>query len=369
MVIGLIVYGSINTLTGGYLYDKYLVSHLQRCGHRIRLLPMPMRSYPLRFGHNLSKRHLKQVCRAKLDLLLQDELCHPSLFQYNRRLRKQTTLPVISIVHHLMSSEPRQRWLNGFLSIIEKSYLDRVDGFIFNSRSTRSAVLQLSPKQRPCVVAPPGGDRLAGRITEAEIMDRATQSGPLRLVFLGLVIRRKGLLPLVEALSRIDPSSWRLDVIGNLTMDPATVNKSIDCLRHAGLTANVIFWGTVSDEVLADKLAEAHLLCMPFAYEGFGIATIEALSLGLPVLASTRGASGELIEQGVCGHLFDPDDVQGVAAAVSQLHADRGRLAEMGIAAYHRSKRHMGWKDSMQRAEAFLSQMTPPSGPIHHDIA
>jgi hypothetical protein len=109
------------------------------------------------------------------DILLQDELNHPSLAWINRRLKGT---PIVSIVHHLRSSERHPGWLMPFYRLVERRYLRSVDGFIFNSQTTAAAVNQLHPHAKPSQIAYPAGDRLQPVITEAEIERRAQAGGP-----------------------------------------------------------------------------------------------------------------------------------------------------------------------------------------------
>lgn len=354
MRIVVIIYGSIDTLTGGYMYDKQLIDCLTGCGHGVEIVSLPPRRYLQRFGDNFASALNSHVARAGYDLLLQDELCHPSLFLFNRRLRRGASVPVVAVVHHLLCREPRQGMLNALLALPEALYLDSVDGFIFNSRSTRRAVFQLSPAQRPFVVAQPGGDRFKDRISIAGIEKRALQSGPLRLLFVGMVIERKGLLPLVRSLEGVPLDQWRLEVVGDTTLDPDYVRQVRTAIEDRGLAVNVRFTGTLSTEELAERFADSHLLCMPFAYEGFGIVTLEALKFGVPVLGSRVGATSELVAHGSNGLLFDFGDFRAVAAAVQGLHADRRRLLRMSAAAYEVARGHPTWQESMQRIERFL---------------
>ena len=113
----------------------------------------------------------------------------------------------------------------------------------------------------------------------------------------------------------------------------------------------------ITDANLKQKMAAAHLLCMPFAYEGFGITTAEAMRCGVPVMGSTAGATRELITHGVNGLLLDPGDIAGVAAALSQLAADRERLHAMGRSAFERVQSHPSWHASMGQVEAFARRM------------
>lgn len=354
MNIGLIVYGPIDTLTGGYLYDRRLVEYLRTNGHRVDIFSLPNRTYALRLLDNFSQKLWNRISGLDLDVLLQDELCHPSLlYRYGQR-SKWVGPPAIAIVHHLMSEEPRPKTSQFFLRLIEKRYLDSVDGFIFNSRTTLENVVRISRHPRPCVVAPPGANRLGGRMTAAEVDERAQRQGPLRLLYVGLVIPRKGLFELIEALRRVPVDRWRLEIVGCLTMAPGYVRRIQRYIRVHHLTSTVRFHGSISNEALAAEYAAAHLLCMPYAYEGFGIVAAEAMSMGLPVLGSKNGAIGKLVKHGVTGLLFSPNEALAIAAAVSEMYSDRPYLSRMSLAALKDSGTFPTWKQSMQRVELFL---------------
>ena len=60
----------------------------------------------------------------------------------------------------------------------------------------------------------------------------------------------------------------------------------------------------------------SHLFCMPYAYEGFGIAILEAMAFGLPAIGCRDGAAGETISHGSNGFLLAADDLAGLAPLV-----------------------------------------------------
>ena len=84
MRIGLLIYGSLDTLSGGYLYDRKLVEHLRQAGDSVEIVSIPWRSYPAHLADNLSLRLYRRLRDLPVDILLQDELNHPSLALVNR---------------------------------------------------------------------------------------------------------------------------------------------------------------------------------------------------------------------------------------------------------------------------------------------
>ena len=359
MKIGLVIYGRLDTLTGGYLYDREMVTALEKRGHRVVVVRLPAVNYPLRLALNWQRLWMATRVPKGLDILIQDELCHPSLIRMNAR-RRGDRCPVVALVHQVLCDEPRAPWRNRLLRQVEKRYLDGVDGFIFNSGTTRDTVWRLTARDRPHVVAPPGGDRLGPCPTPKTIALWSQDSGPLRLFFLGNLIPRKGLRPLIDALAGLPRDIWTLRVAGRLDMNRTYVRRVRRALRQRGLADRVQLLGVREGSLLADELARAQVLCMPYAYEGFGMATLEAQGFGLPVIGCRAGATRELVEDGVSGYLVNPGDQAAIRRAVADLHQDRPALAKMSLAARHHFDAHPTWEASMGRLAAFLEDLVAP---------
>lgn len=353
MYIGLLIYGSLDTVSGGYLYDRKLVEHLRAAGDEVELISLPWRSYPQHLTDNVNRKLLRRLQTASFDVLLQDELNHPSLFQLNRPLRGR--YPLVSIVHHLRCSERRPRWQNVLYRVVERRYLRGVDGFIFNSRTTRAAVEALIGRAPASAVAYPAGDRFPAPITSEQIETRANEAGPLRLLFLGNVIPRKGLHTLIAALARLPRDDWELNVAGELTVEPGYVRRLQRQSAQAGLQGRIQWRGPLTEASLRAQLEHNQVLAVPSSYEGFGIAYLEGMAFGLPALATTAGAASEIITHDTDGFLVPPEDAAALAEAVRGLMKDRARLHRMSLAARQRFLRHPTWAESMAAIRAFLT--------------
>jgi glycosyltransferase involved in cell wall biosynthesis len=354
MRVGLLIYGDLDHVSGGYLYDRKLVEQLRRKGDRVEIISLPWRRYAHHLWDNLSDTLRRRLERAALDVLLEDELNHPSLFWLNRRLSRRVAYPLIAIVHHLRSSETRPAWQNRMYRWVEKCFLLSVKGFVFNSATTASAVAQVIPSIGPAIVARPGGDRLNPRIDATEIMKRVYGKTPLRVLFVGNVIPRKNLNTLVAALSRLPKDTWRLEVIGNLMTDSTYVNRLRRQIDQAGLTSQIVFSGVSSDQYLASRYADSHVLAVPSSYEGFGIVYLEAMGFGVPVIASQSGAASELITTGQNGFLIPRDDAEGLARCLEHIHRDRKALARISLAALRTYRKHPTWAACGERIRDFL---------------
>jgi glycosyltransferase involved in cell wall biosynthesis len=354
MKLGFLIYGSLDTLSGGYLYDRKLVKYLRAMGDTVEIISLPWRNYSAHLTDNLHFR-----LPPDLDLLIQDELNHPSLLSANRRPHPPAPdreYPVISLVHHLRSSEQRPAWQNWFYRLIEKLYLQSVDGFIFNSKATRDVVNGLVENGKPHIIAYPPTDRFGQGMTESEIETRAKEPGPLRILFLGNVIHRKGLHTLLEAVS-FQPSAFSLDVVGSLNSEPEYAREMRTMSQVPSLKSQVLFHGPLDNEDLIAKLKSAHVLAVPSSYEGFGIVYLEGMAFGLPAIGTTSGGASEIIRDGETGYLVPPDDAARLAERLTKLANDRDFLARLSINALQRYRQQPTWEETAGQIREFLFSM------------
>jgi glycosyltransferase involved in cell wall biosynthesis len=362
MNLGLVIYGGLDTISGGYLYDRKLVEWLRRQGDEVEIISLPVRGYSGSILENFTSAVHRALDGLQVDALLQDELCHPSLFWLNTRLK--SPVPRLAIVHHLRSSEQRPAWKNSLYRLIERAYLQSVDGFIFNSLTTKTTVFDLldpGPPQPPAhVVATPAGDRFNPNILETEIVERAGAPSPLRLVFLGNLIPRKGLVELLRAMQRMPSGSATLKIIGNLTIDPVYTARCRYLASAPPLAGLVDFLGPLDDMPLASVLRSSQVLVVPSSYEGYGIAYLEGMSFGLPAIGCAAGAAGEVITHGQDGWLVAPGNVPAMAEALAEALAalanDRDRLAALSLAARRRYLRQPTWENTGQKIREFLER-------------
>jgi glycosyltransferase involved in cell wall biosynthesis len=370
MRIGLIIYGSLDTLSGGYLYDRKLVESLRARGDRVEIISLPWRSYAAHLLDNIrfrlpksdvvSRRALSPTtaerasgkqspANKRFDILIEDELNHPSLIFANRG---RHPYPIISLVHHLRCSELRPKWQNAFYARVEKKYLRSVDGFIFNSKTTEGVVHELLDDEKPSVLAYPPTDRFGEPISETDIVERA-KAEEFRILFLGNVIHRKGLHTLLQAVSA-QPSAFRIDVIGSLTSEPQYARQIEKFISDNHLSSFLFLHGPLDKEPLIEKLRQAHVLVVPSSYEGFGIVYLEGMCFGLPAIGTTAGAANEIISDGVDGFLIQPENADELAEKLKALSENREMLIQMSLAARDRYLHQPKWEETAGRIREYL---------------
>ena len=369
MRVGLVIYGSLDTLTGGYLYDRKLAEHLTAHGDDVEVVSLPWRNYARHLSDNASRALARRLDGGRFDVLVQDELNHPSLVLTNRRLADRSACPIVAMVHVLRVDELAGSRLRPLYAAAERRYLGGVDGAVFCCDATRASAERLVGRPLRGTVAHPCADHLDAPATEAAIRGRASRGGPLRVVSVANVVPRKGLLVLVEALARLPRDRWQLTVVGSLAMDRAYVRRVRRRVARLGLQDSVRLIGAVANRDVAAHLSDSDVLVVPSSFEGLAIAYLEAMRVGLPVIASTAGGAGEVIDDGSEGWLVAPGDVQTLASRLGRLCEDRELLARMGLAARGRAERHPRWDESLGHVRAFLRTVVSEHRPTGSEVA
>ena len=153
MKVGLMVYGDLEQLSGGYLYDRMLVRELRRRGHHVNVFPLHRDPCTERDEH--ADRKVRSWMNEQ-DIVVQDELCHPSLLGLNASRERS----VVALVHNLSACLASS---NETVHAMERSFLKGVDAVICTSHATLAACRSLHPLLPPATVAYPGRDHVLPR--------------------------------------------------------------------------------------------------------------------------------------------------------------------------------------------------------------
>lgn len=102
------------------------------------------------------------------------------------------------------------------------------------------------------------------------------------------------------------------------------------------LNGRVRFWGNVPTETLVTAYLQCHVFAMPSKAEGFGLALLEAMAFGKPVVGGAHGGTLDIIEDGVTGYLVPYGDVDRLAQVLERLLKDARLRDEVGRRAQER---------------------------------
>jgi glycosyltransferase involved in cell wall biosynthesis len=142
---------------------------------------------------------------------------------------------------------------------------------------------------------------------------RAPHQGPMRFVFTGLHLSRKGLPFALKALAALPLDlDWTLDVMG-----AGPLSKSWRALaQQLGLSARVTFHGHVPRTTLIRILEESDVYVFPSLLEGWPAAIIEALNVGLPVITTDLHGMRDMVNH-ECGRLIPAESASGLVRGLT----------------------------------------------------
>jgi glycosyltransferase involved in cell wall biosynthesis len=343
--LGFILYGDLSTRTGGFLYDRMLIRCFEERGVEVEVIQLPWRSYYVSLLQSDSNLIFDQISSHPFDLIIQDELAHPSLVRVNQHIRDRLDTPLIALIHHLRCSENHPKPINMLHRSVERLYLKTLDGAIVNSPSTFDAVRSTIDWELPTVIAPPGRGHFSSQISAEQIGTRSHQAGPLEVLFLGGIIPRKRLKDVVEAIANLQQVDIRLTVIGREDGAQSYVGEVRQLIRSRGLEGVVRWLGEQPDSRVTKTLAESHLLVVPSSHEGFGIAYLDAMGYGVVPIGSTSGGALSIIDHAENGYLVDPGDLPGLIGYIERLASDRSLLSRMAHKALHRYQQQPTWEE------------------------
>lgn len=160
--------------------------------------------------------------------------------------------------------------------------------------------------------------------------DRPSANHPLRILFLGRLIKLKGVHVLLDALAAAECRSrpWELVIAGDGDLE--TYRRQAEAL---GLVDRVHFTGWLDQDDCRRQLLQADVLVQPSMFEGLPMAVLEAMAHGLSIIATPVGSVGDAIEHEVTGLLVPPGEVQPLSDALLRVLDDAALRRRLGAGA------------------------------------
>ena len=333
--------GDIETLTGGYIYERRLLEGLRALGRDVRHVVLGD-SFP-----DPTPRHVADTVEALAAIepgrvLILDGFIVGSLETSGlARVRA----PVVAMVHHALA-------LESGLDEARREHLFRTER---DNLALAAHVLVPSPHTAEILATrydvPPERITIARPGTDLPGGAPAPVDPPLILA-VGIQHARNGHDILLKALARLRARDWQAVVVGARHDEGHAA--ALDRLHgDLGLGGRVRMAGKVSGEELDALFRAASVFALATRYEGYGIAFDEALRHGLPIVSCRTGAVPDTVPEGA-GLLVAPDDAVAFAEALDTVLADAERRDAMARAAAAAGRALPGWEDTARIAGGVL---------------
>lgn len=169
-----------------------------------------------------------------------------------------------------------------------------------------------------------------------------------RILMVGNIEPRKGLDSAIDALALMKQSNFILDIIGGYEGYYNYYQKLRGVVITKGLTGKIFFHGRVHQNDIKDFYRKADIFLFPSKHEGYGIVLLEALSFGLPIVATNIPTTREILKDGINGLLCPIGDVRCLAHKLEQLLNDKSLQKNMSRHNFAISRGFRNWNDVIQ---------------------
>jgi len=235
-------------------------------------------------------------------------------------------------------------------AVILHAHGSEIEFWLVHHRRRSLLKVLMLPAHRVAAVWTNGAQLLAAALGERRVrlidngveipdeLPRGEPHRPPRILYVGLLTARKGLLDLLEAsrILRSDGVEHELWLVGGTPDEGPEAELPI---REAA-AGNAVLLGSRPPEQMADAYAAADVFCLPSWYEAMPLSVMEAMAHGLPVVATDVGDVSRAVEDGASGYVVPVRSPQQMAAALEKVLADPERRARMGTAGRARVSEH-----------------------------
>ena len=166
-----------------------------------------------------------------------------------------------------------------------------------------------------------------------------------RILFVGRHIERKGLIYLIEAASKLDPSRFEVRIAGAGDLTSSLMEKAKEIAPET-----VVFTGKLSSKELQEEYQKANVFVLPAIVdqkgdtEGLGVVLIEAIEYALPVVASNVGGIPDVIIDHETGLLVEAKNSDALTDAFLKLESDEALSQKLVTGARAHIRKYFSWE-------------------------
>ncbi|MCJ7791417.1 MAG: glycosyltransferase family 4 protein [Dehalococcoidia bacterium] len=251
-------------------------------------------------------------------------------------------MTMICQVPDIFLSNSKAKWVHRIMIF---AFLRSADVVGILSQSQKELMVQFGALEERTRVVYISGQRL-------KAMERSHRKKegdiPLRIICVAHIRPRKGQKVLIEALHKLSGIPFDAVLVGG-TKDQEYEIEVRMLIEKYGLGKQVRLVGMLEGEELIKSYVDADIFVLPSDHEPYGIVVQEAMSFGLPVVASNVDGIPEQVNDGVEGFLLPPGDVAALAGALRKLIVNPELRMQMGERGRQRATELPTWEEVFER--------------------
>lgn len=340
--------GDINSQTGGYRYDRYLIAQLKALGNLdVETLPLPLDSVSPD-QDSLAKVDRLFAALPDRAIVIIDGLAFGVLDAVAEK--ESERLRIIALCHHPLALETglanadKKR-----LYTSEKRALEFAVATVVTSHNTRQVLIdQFGIPPEKITTALPGTEK---------VTFSACDGDPIRLLTVATLTQRKGHDILLQSLAGLKTLNWQARFVGGDHFDPDWTATLKTMAEQLDLTTRVDFTGSVADTQI--EYQQADVFVLPSRFEGYGMVFAEALSAGLPVVAARAGAVPQVVPESA-GLLVPVDNTKALGEALRQFLTDDLLRKQLQRGAREAAASLPSWADAAEIVAQVIQKVRQP---------
>lgn len=229
----------------------------------------------------------------------------------------------LRMIDPLIKMQPRWYWKTQ--TILERFAIPRFDGIVAITTYTQGNVTDIAQKTW---VVPNATDQRYFSIERNPVT-------PPVILYVGVIQDRKNQVGFLDALAPLaEEMAFRVRICGYINPDDAYARELLDRLERYPWAESA---GKISRDELTAELAKTSILALVSHEDNCPMTILEAMSAGIPVLASEVGGIPDLVDEGVNGHLCDPADPVSIRKALRRILSDPAHAEALGKAGKQRA--------------------------------
>jgi len=332
----------VSSVTGGQMYIQKVLAFLKQAGDSVATVSWGhLPSWLSRFPLFCNLWSFFKVIFRESSVIIVPKSHGDHLFLCNWLLqftRHRTAVLMQGVCFGRSATWPVSRWQRWVYHI----FLRTADIVIVNSNYVGNAAIALGAREERVKVVCPVGQELPG---QGEPATHGVAERPTVLCVSNLE-QRKAQEYLLRAVALLREQAFSLMLVGSERAREADyVAKLRDMTQALDLADKVCFAGRLEGKDLAAAYRQADIFVLPSLMEGYGLVLLEAMSFGLPVVASKVGGIPEIVSDGVEGILVPPRDEKALANAIAELLACPTKRREMGEKGIARACQQPSWDE------------------------
>ena len=297
---------NLNSISGGNKYDQNILSYLYQIGFKVtNIYPSSSSLTMLNFLNTIYKI-------PKDSIIIIDGLIAAKMYSVFNNLVKKYR--VIILIHHPVSYE-KNKYGDIALKLKERKIFSEAHSLITVSKTMKKTVQRMLNNKKFIDVVHPGVD-------EDYFKNNHDKKHGYNLICVGSIIPRKNIESCIKTLTYLD-EKWNLSIVGKYKKSDPYTHSLYNLIDDLNLSHRVKFLGQVEDNnnLIKILLSSQIYICLSH-YEGYGMANVEAATLGLPVVVSDLPVFRENLK-GFKRKYVNSDNYQEIAKAIEDLFHDQ----------------------------------------------